>query len=92
MTVDKILTEAAATFKQRNEQYGDNYKNFGNVMIGIFPRGLHIETPDEWNRLWLFVQIISKATRYAANMERGGHEDSAHDLSVYAAMLQEMTK
>jgi hypothetical protein len=29
--------------------------------------------------------------RYGENLNKGGHQDSAHDLSVYAAMLEELT-
>jgi hypothetical protein len=33
---------------------------------------------------------MSKATRYAQNFERGGHEDSLIDNSVYTQMLREV--
>jgi hypothetical protein len=92
MGVPEILMVAAQTFKERNAQYGDNYKKFGSIMRSLFPDGLNISSEDEWNRIGLFVQLVSKTTRYAANMDKGGHEDSAHDACVYAAMLQEMTK
>jgi hypothetical protein len=49
-------------------------------------------TVDGFNRLGVFVQCLSKLTRYAENMNTGGHYDSALDLSVYAAMLAELTK
>jgi hypothetical protein len=90
-TVPEILRECAATYEERNKLYGDNYKKFGHVMKAIFPKGLWAYTPEEFNRLGIFVQCVSKLTRYAESLEKGGHKDSAHDLSVYAAMLEELT-
>lgn len=91
--VPSILRDAAETFAERNKTYGDNYLHFGTVMSGLFPRGLPSpRTAEDWNRLGLLVQCVTKITRYAQSLERGGHTDSAHDLSVYAAMLQSVTR
>lgn len=85
-----ILEEAAATYRQRNAVYGDNYLRFGNIMKEMFP---DTEVSAQgFNRLGVFVQCLSKLTRYAQNMDKGGHYDSALDLSVYAAMLAELTE
>ncbi|HEY6020842.1 MAG TPA: hypothetical protein VIY48_13370, partial [Candidatus Paceibacterota bacterium] len=91
-TAPAILEEAAATYRERNKLYGDNYKHFGEAMSALFPNGLTIATVDEWNRLGIFVQLVSKAGRYANNFNIGGHVDSAHDACVYAAMLEELTR
>lgn len=91
-SVPDLLRAAAATYEQRNALYGDSYKNFGKVMSALFPNGLALETLDDWNRMGVFNMIVSKVTRYAANLSAGGHSDSAHDLSVYAAMLEELTQ
>lgn len=91
-TVPELLRAGADTFEQRNALYGDNYKHFGATMSGMFPGGLTLRTAEDWNRAGLLIQCASKLTRYAAQFEKGGHRDSAHDLSVYGAMLQEMTK
>lgn len=85
-----ILEEAADTYRQRNAVYGDNYLRFGRIMYEMFPDTEL--TPDAFNRLGVFVQCLSKLTRYAENMKNGGHYDSALDLSVYAAMLAELTE
>ena len=90
-SVPELLRDCAQTYEERNRVYGDNYKKFGHVMAAIFPNGLRLETADEHNRFGVFVQCLSKLTRYAESIERGGHPDSAHDLSVYAAMLEELT-
>ena len=91
-SVPQLLRQAAETFEERNKAYGDAYKNGGKVMHQLFPNGLTLNTEEEWIRFGVFTMIVSKMTRYAANMKSGGHKDSAHDLAVYAAMLEEMTK
>ena len=55
---------------------------------GVIPA---ITTPEDANRLHVFVAAVTKLQRYAHNWTRGGHADSAHDLQVYAAMLEEFT-
>jgi hypothetical protein len=39
----------------------------------------------------LIVKCLGKLQRYAHNFSNGGHQDSARDLQVYAAMLEEHT-
>jgi hypothetical protein len=85
------LARGADTFRERNILYGNNYKRFGNVMRALFPDGLPVASVDEWNRLGILIQCVSKLTRYIENLDDGGHKDSAHDLMVYAAMLEELT-
>ena len=91
-TVPEILKSAAQTYEQRSKVYGDNYKQFGVVMSAMFPRGLQVDSVEAFNRLGVFVQCLSKLTRYSQQFELGGHGDSAHDLCVYAAMLEELTE
>lgn len=88
------LEAGAATFRQRNKKYGDSYLSFGAVMAILFPKGLNIKPGDveSFNRLGVYVQVISKACRYATTLTAGGHQDSAHDIMVYGAMLEEVTK
>lgn len=89
-TVPELLEEMAATYRERNKVYGDNYKNIGRVLAGLFPGEVTIETEDDWNRLALIIIMAGKLGRYTANPQ--GHKDSAHDLAVYAAMLEELTQ
>lgn len=86
-----ILLEGANTYRERNKLYGDNYKNFGKIMVALFPDGLTVQTVQEWNRLGVFLNCQGKLTRYALNLKKGGHKDSAHDSMVYSAMLEELT-
>lgn len=90
-SVPELLRACATTYEERNKLYGDNYKKFGRVMEAMFPNGLHLRTIQDFNRYGIFVQCASKLMRYAENLDKGGHQDSAHDLSVYAAMLEELT-
>jgi len=89
-TVPNMLRQSAETYEERNKIYGNNYKNFGKVMVGLFPKGVKVETVDDWNRMGVFVQMMSKLTRYAENFTKGGHDDSLLDLSVYSSMLREL--
>lgn len=88
-----ILDEGASTYRQRNKIYGDNYKRMGTLMLALFPDGAvpPCETEEDANRLNLLIDCLGKLQRYAYNFHVGGHKDSAHDLMVYAAMLEEMT-
>lgn len=95
LRADSLLSEGAKTFAQRNQTYGDSYLNFGKAMAGMFPKGLRIEPgdADSFARLGIFVQIVGKACRYATPLSRGkGHIDSARDIMVYGAILEEITR
>ena len=95
-TVPEILRAAADTFEQRNKLYGDNYKEVGPVlqlMLSSWKDACGSMGEQEWNRLCVFLHCFNKLTRYAQALNNGepGHKDSAHDLIVYAAMLEELT-
>lgn len=87
-----ILRDGADVYEQRNKLYGDSYKTFGPMMMALFPNGLTVKDAAAWNRLGVFVMMASKMLRYANNLPAGGHYDSALDLSVYSAMLAELTE
>lgn len=89
--VPEALRSAAETYEQRSKLWGDNYKQVGAMMVAMLPAGVKLETADDWNRFLIFGHVINKVTRYAQNLNTGGNKDSAHDLVVYAAMLEELT-
>lgn len=94
--VPLLLTEAAETFASRNGTYGDNYRAYGPLMASLFPRGLTVVTPEDWGRLAIVMSCANKLSRYtwasnAAGDGVSGHRDSARDLIVFAAMLEELT-
>lgn len=84
------LQKAAEIFKARNKIYGDNYKEFGNVMKALFPEQISITDPEEHGRFAILIQIVAKLSRYAKNFKIGGHNDSLDDLAVYSMMLKEL--
>lgn len=88
--VPEMLRDAAGIYEERNKLYGDNYKRFGGIMLLLFPDGLELKTPDDFNRYGVFVQIVSKVSRYAEQFTKGGHPDSLDDNAVYSMMLQEL--
>lgn len=77
------LEQAAALWRQRNKEYGDNYNNVGRVLTAMFPDGLHLKTEQEFIRAHLLFLMVMKMTRYNS----ATHKDSLLDLSVYGAML-----
>ncbi len=89
----ELLESAAATFRERNALYGSNYQREGALLLALFPEGgiPAIADAASANRLHVLVACVTKLQRYAHNFHRGGHRDSAHDLVVYAAMLEEFT-
>jgi hypothetical protein len=89
-TVPEDLREKASLYEERNKLYGDNYKFFGQVMMGLFPTGIELRTPDDFNRFGVFVQMVAKMTRISQQFVAGGHPDSNDDLAVYSLMMKEL--
>ncbi len=82
-----ILEAAVQTFRERNEIYNDNYLRLAKASNAMFPTGLTLQTEDDWVRLYFFLAIVTKLSRYATNWKTG-HKDSIHDAVVYSAMLE----
>ena len=93
-TVPQKLRNAARTFEQRNAAYGNSYQRTGALLLALFPEGGIPATKTEQDaaRLGHLLMAVMKLQRYALNFSNGGHKDSAHDLMVYAAMLEESTE
>lgn len=89
-TAADILAEMADTFRERNKVYGDNYKRVGEVMVALFPEGVSLKTPEDFNTWHLFELMVVKLTRFANSGLT--HEDSIHDLAVYAAMVESLIR
>jgi hypothetical protein len=90
---DQILDECAATFRQRNTVYGAVYLRHGEVMKLLMAgqKSADMWSADDWIRMGILNMIVSKVFRYSQNFTNEGHKDSAHDLAVYAAMLESVT-
>ena len=90
-TPSQRLQDAANLFRQRNDQYGNNYQTIGAALHQAFGgKPTVVSTPEEWYRVFTVCMLVMKTTRYAQNLHRGGHQDSLDDLSVYAQMGAEM--
>jgi hypothetical protein len=90
MKAGDALKAATDTYAQRNQVYADNFVRLGNVMHEMFPKGLTVQTPKEWQRLYALMMIQVKQTRYVAQWQNGGHPDSSIDTVVYAALQKEI--
>lgn len=91
-TVPDLLRDGAHTYSLRNAAYGNNYKTFGPIMMQMFPDGLPVLDADGWNRFGVWMMLLNKVVRYAPSLQAGGHADTAHDIMVYGAMLEELTE
>ena len=80
--------------KKSGDKYQDVYKQFGVVLLSLFPEGIHIEPndTDKAIKLGIIVQKVTKLTRYCAALDEGGHLDSSMDDMNYSAMLSSVTK
>lgn len=89
MDAGNILEQASKTFKEKNKEYGENWREVGAVLKVLFPEGLKTESTDDFNRFQFITMIVGKLTRYTNNFDRG-HQDSLRDLVVYTAMLESL--
>lgn len=90
MRADAELEAMAATFRERNAAYGDNWRTLGNVMAALFPEGVLLKTADDFARFALFEWGIGKLTRF---VNKGmTHKDSIHDAAVYFAMVSSLVE
>ena len=91
-TPPNLLHLAAHTLEERNAEYGDLYKRTGAVVAAAFPDGVTLRSVEDFTRYGHMFMAFCKLTRYANALPRGGHQDSARDLMVYAAFMEEATR
>src|SRR5215469_6168217 len=87
--VSEKLQALVKLYEERNKVYGNDYHENGRLMAALFPSGVTLVTPDDFNRYSILVHIVTKVGRYVRNFKEG-HSDSLDDLIVYAAMLAEL--
>ena len=75
--------------RAKAQEYGDNYKEVGKVMMALFPQGFVVQTAEEANRIHFIVMLAVKLSRYCVNLKAGGHLDSLDDMAVYAMLCKE---
>jgi len=86
------LAALAKLAEEKYNEYGATYDMYGPVMVALFPDGIGIGTKEAWNQIGVINMIVHKLMRYAENIDKGGHKDSADDIAVYGAILSELTK
>ena len=90
--VAEKLKSSGKTFEERGEQYGNAYTRVGKILKGYFPDGIALYEEEDFGRFYALMMVVNKLNRYASNMDSGGHEDSAHDATVYSAILESFTE
>lgn len=88
--VPELLEAMAKTFRERNAVYGDNWRMVGKLMLVMFPRGVDLRTTADIDIWHMFELMIVKLSRFAVSGL--SHQDSVHDLAVYAAMVEAILK
>lgn len=92
MTILDKLEEAKKTIEERGKIYGTNHDGFrknGALLAALWPDGITIKGEEEFSRFILFLMVSVKLTRYAENLKKGGHKDSAHDAGLYSLQLED---
>ena len=86
----KRLEISADTMRDRDAMYGGTDDLHAAAMAAIFRGKIEIRTADDFRRFSLINMMVLKLTRYTANYQEGGHEDSITDLINYSAALAEV--
>jgi len=81
------MQNALNTAKERGEQYGHSYLTHGEVVKVLFPEGIRLKTKKDFNRYGALNLIVTKLIRYCNSWDKP-HQDSIHDLGVYAFILE----
>ena len=84
-----IFEEAITTQAERADEYGENFLRFGRVMNELFPDGLTVKGVDEFNRLGVFIQIMSKLTRY---VEKYGEDNAEYLMEMEQGWMKEYSR
>jgi len=86
------LENMARTFRQRNAVYGNNYEMVGELMTVLHGKdaGDLQQSSEDHVVFHLWSLMIVKLSRFA--ISGLSHQDSIHDLAVYAAMIETILK
>lgn len=86
------LKALADLFAERNAQYGESYRQHGDLMKSLFPEGLTLTTAEDFARFAIINMIAGKLNRYTNNFHTGGHDDSLRDAAVYSIIELDLDK
>lgn len=87
LQTDKRLEAMAATFRERNSKYGDNYITLGKVMVALFPDGITLKTEKDFILYHWMDWAMGKWTRFVKT--KMTDTESVHDGAVYMAMIED---
>lgn len=85
---DGILEACIQTWDERNQVYRENWRNVGPALAALYPDGVCLTTASDHGKYQLATMILAKLSRFACSGHT--HRDSAHDIAVYAAMLESL--
>ena len=57
--------------------------------MALFPKGVNLKTIEDYNRFGIINMLVAKLTRYCQGWPKS-HQDSIHDLGVYAFILESL--
>jgi len=90
---EEILTDAAETYKLKNESYGDSWRQVGEFLYMLSgPDGITLKTKEDFISFGLFTRRLDKFARafngefLQDDLNFEGVMDSHEDEAVYAAM------
>ena len=85
-----LMRKAIETFEARSSYGPADFKKQGEIMHALFPAGMQTLTVEQCSRFVVLSIIVTKLCRYAEHAHDNGHDDSIHDIGVYAFILQAM--
>ena len=87
-----LMEEGAATFRERNAEYGDSYLEHGKIMSSLFHgKPVVLTTEEEFGIFHLIDLKVVKLNRFCnAFQNRVFHKDSIRDDGVYSFMMEEL--
>jgi hypothetical protein len=93
----EIMAQALATFRERQASYRVGGRQGNEVHAEVLrlllpPDRLAALDAAGYERFVLFNFILGKLVRYGLLLPEGGHQDSIHDIAVYAAILDSYHK
>ena len=79
----KLAHQLIATMEQRDKEYGSNEHKTAQILMVLFPEGIHVNSFEAAVRIKFLIYIIDKLSRYS----KKGNKDSLIDLAGYALRL-----
>jgi hypothetical protein len=86
-----ILKKNIEIVKEKGKQHGNTYQLFGDVMMALFPNGIHLNNKRSMKIYGIFHMIIHKVIRLSKKLfHKDLSLDNLTDLCNYAAMLEKI--